>query len=43
MTKGTAELNEQTKREIAEARTEAKAGKTCTLAKVKKELQKKHL
>lgn len=43
MMEDTAELNEQTKKEIAEARAEAKAGKTRTLAKVKKELQKKHL
>ena len=35
----TAELNEQTKKELAEARTEAKTGKTHTLAKVKKELE----
>jgi hypothetical protein len=34
----TAELNEQTKKEIAEARAEIKAGKVHTLAKVKKEL-----
>jgi len=34
----TAELNEQTKKDIAEARTEIKAGKVHTLAKVKKEL-----
>jgi hypothetical protein len=34
----TAELNEQTKKDIAEARTQIKAGKVYTLAKVKKEL-----
>jgi hypothetical protein len=34
----TAELNEQTKKEIAEARTQIKAGKYHTLTKVKKEL-----
>ena len=34
----TAELNDQTKKELAEARAEAKTGKTHTLAKVKKEL-----
>ena len=34
----TAELNEQTKKELVEARAEAKAGKTHTLAKVKKEM-----
>jgi hypothetical protein len=34
----TAELNEQTKKEIAEARTQIKEGKYHTLAKVKKEL-----
>ena len=34
----TAELNEETKNEIAQARAEAKAGKTHTLSKVKKEL-----
>jgi hypothetical protein len=33
-----AELNEQTKKEIAEARTQIKEGKYHTLAKVKKEL-----
>ena len=38
MMEDTAELNEQTKKEIAEARAEAKAGKTHTLTKVKKEL-----
>jgi hypothetical protein len=32
------ELNAQTKKELAEARTEIKVGKTHTLAKVKKEL-----
>ena len=32
------ELNKQTKKEIAEARAEIKAGKVHTLAKVKKEL-----
>jgi hypothetical protein len=34
----TVELNEQTKKEIAEARAQIKAGKYHTLAKVKKEL-----
>ena len=34
----TAELNEQTKKDIAEARVQIKAGKVHTLAKVKKEL-----
>jgi len=34
----TATLNDQTKKEIAEARAEIKAGKFHTLAKVKKEL-----
>jgi hypothetical protein len=34
----TTELNEQTKKEIAEARAQIKAGKVHTLAKVKKEL-----
>jgi hypothetical protein len=34
----TAELNEQTKKDIAEARGQIKAGKVHTLAKVKKEL-----
>jgi len=34
----TAELNEQTKKDIAEARAQIKAGKFHTLAKVKKEL-----
>jgi hypothetical protein len=34
----TATLNDQTKKEIAEARAEIKAGKVHTLAKVKKEL-----
>jgi hypothetical protein len=34
----TAELNEQTKKDIAEARAQIKAGKVHTLAKVKKEL-----
>ena len=34
----TAELNEQTKKDIAEARAQIKAGKIHTLAKVKKEL-----
>jgi hypothetical protein len=34
----TAELNEQTKKDIAEARARIKAGKYHTLAKVKKEL-----
>ncbi len=34
----TAELSEQTKKDIAEARAQIKAGKVHTLAKVKKEL-----
>jgi len=34
----TAELNEQTIKELAEARAEVKAGKVHSLAKVKKEL-----
>jgi hypothetical protein len=34
----TAELSEQTKKDIAEARAHIKAGKVHTLAKVKKEL-----
>jgi len=34
----TTELNEQTKKEIAEARAQIKAGKIHTLTKVKKEL-----
>jgi hypothetical protein len=34
----TAELNEQTKKDIVEARAQIKAGKVHTLAKVKKEL-----
>ena len=34
----TTELNEQTKKDIAEARAQIKAGKFHTLAKVKKEL-----
>jgi len=34
----TSELNEQTKKEIADARAQIKAGKVHTLAKVKKEL-----
>jgi hypothetical protein len=34
----TAELSEQTKKDIAEARAQIKAGKVNTLAKVKKEL-----
>jgi len=34
----TLELNEQTKKEIKQARREAKEGKTSTLSKVKKEL-----
>ena len=38
MMEDTAELNEQTKKELAEARAEAKTGKTHALAKVKKEL-----
>jgi hypothetical protein len=32
------ELSEQTKKEIAQSRAEYKAGKTHTLAKVKKEI-----
>lgn len=38
MIEDSAELNEQTKKEIAQARAEIKAGKTHTLDKVKKEL-----
>jgi hypothetical protein len=38
MLEDTEELNEQTKKEIAEARAEIKAGKVHTLSKVKKEL-----
>ncbi len=34
------ELSEQTKKEIAQSRTEYKSGKTHTLAKVKKEMGK---
>ena len=34
------ELSEQTKKEIAQSRAEYKAGKTHTLAKVKKEMNK---
>ena len=34
------ELSEQTKKEIAKSRAEYKAGKTHTLAKVKKEMNK---
>jgi len=34
----TAELSEQTKKDIAESRAQIKAGKVHTLAKVKKEL-----
>ena len=38
MLEDTRELNEQTKKEIAEARAEIKAGKVHSLARVKKEL-----
>ncbi len=38
MLEDTRELNEQTKKEIAEARAEIKAGKVHKLSKVKKEL-----
>ena len=38
MLENTRELNEQTKKEIAEARAEIKAGKVHKLTKVKKEL-----
>ena len=38
MIEDTKELNEQTKKELAQARAEIKAGKVHTLAKVKKEL-----
>jgi hypothetical protein len=38
MVEDTEELNEQTKKEIAEARAEIKAGKVHSLTKVKKEL-----
>ncbi len=38
MVEDTGELNEQTKKEIAEARAEIKAGKVHSLNKVKKEL-----
>ena len=34
------ELNDQTKKEIAKSRAEFKAGKTHTLAKIKKEMAK---
>jgi len=34
------ELNDQTKKEIAQSRAEYKAGKTHTLAKIKKEMAK---
>jgi len=34
------ELSEQTKKEIAQSRAEYKAGKTHTLAKIKKEMNK---
>ena len=34
------ELSEQTKKEIAQSRAEYKAGKTHTLAKIKKEMAK---
>jgi hypothetical protein len=36
----TLELSEQTKKEIAQARAEVKAGKVRTLAQVKKELKR---
>jgi len=36
----TLELNEQTKKEIAQSRAEYKAGKIHTLAKIKKEMAK---
>ena len=39
MVEDTAELSEETKREIEQARTEIKAGKFKTLAQVKKELR----
>jgi len=38
MIEDTKELSDQTKRELAQARAEIKAGKVHTLAKVKKEL-----
>jgi predicted CopG family antitoxin len=38
MLEDTLELNEQTKKEIAKARSEVKKGKTHSLAQVKKEL-----
>jgi len=38
MIEDTSELSEQTKKELAEARAEFKAGKFSTLAQVKKEL-----
>jgi len=38
MIEDTKELNDQTKKELAQARAEIKAGKVHTLAKVKKEL-----
>lgn len=38
MIEDTKELSEQTKKELAQARAEIKAGKVHTLAKVKKEL-----
>ena len=38
MVEDTGELNEQTKKEIAEARAEIKAGKVHSINKVKKEL-----
>ena len=38
MIEDTLEVNEETKKEIAEAREEIKAGKTHTLAEVKKRL-----
>ena len=36
----TQEINEETKKEIAQSRAEYKAGKTHTLAKIKKEMGK---
>ena len=40
MVEDTMELSEQTKKDIAEARAEVKAGKVRTLAQVKKELKR---
>ena len=40
MVEDTMELSEQTKKDIAEARAEVKAGKVRTLAQVKKELRR---